>query len=144
MITREEFESDEDLRRMEVETPSGTVLLRELSVGENLDMVRKYKHLADGVEGEERDFIMSLVVIAVGICGPDGTSMFGADEIEVAVAALKRKPQRTVEALQVAFVELNGTSEDQVLLDVGNSIEIPTESSSSDSPGISDTHLQSA
>lgn len=137
MLTREEFLQDSDLKREEVEVPGGAMLMRALSIGEKLDTRKQWN--AEKGDDEDRDIEVVLALVATSLCSPDGSVMFGPDEIADAVVALKNKSEETIKALQVGFARLNGVSEDDIRATVGNSDEITTESSSSDSPVISDT-----
>ena len=142
MLSKQEFLKDSDLRREGVVVEDlGPVLMRELSVGERMDWRRKYTMQLDDaeVDDDERDTLLSLALVAVSLCEPNGSPMFGDDEIEEAVELLKGKSQRTVDTLQQAFLRISGLTDEAVEHAVGNSIEIPSEPSSSDSPGISDT-----
>lgn len=135
MLTREQFLKDTDLKREAVEVDGlGEVLMRELSVGERLDVARLFPQ-----DMVDRDTATSLGYVALSLCEPDGSPMFSRDEVLAAVDHLKAKAQRTIEQLQTAFLRMNGLSDEAVSEAVGNSIEIPSGGGSSDSPGISDT-----
>jgi hypothetical protein len=139
MLTREEFLKGSDLKREEVEIPGGgKVLMRELTVGERLDCRKRW--LSRNGDGD--DETLSIAFVAVSICEPAGEPMFRADEIDLAVDLIKKKSLRTVEALQGAFVRMNGLTDEAVSEAVKNSTEIPSASSSSGSPVISDTPQQ--
>jgi hypothetical protein len=145
MLTREQFLEDSDLQRKPVDVPGlGTVVLREMSVGERLDFRKKWLAQTNGAGDDERDTVLSLALVAASLCAPDGSPMFAEDEIHEAVAVLKRKSQRTVETLQRAFIGINGLTDEEVEAAVGKSTEIPSATSSSGSPGISDTPTSGA
>jgi hypothetical protein len=136
MLTREEFLQDSDLKREEVEIPGGgRVLMRELTVGERLDCRKRWLSR----NGDSDDETLSIAFVAVSICEPAGGPMFGEDEIDLAVEMIKKKSIRTVEAMQEAFVRMNSLTDAAVEQAVKNSTEIPSASSSSGSPVISDT-----
>jgi len=133
MLTREQFLKNTDLRRETVDIEGlGAVRMRELSVGERIATAKKY---ADGGD-EDRQ---ALAWIALSLCEPDDSPMFGEHEIEQAVDALGSKAIRTIEALQTAWLKLNGLTADGIKEAVGNSTEIPSDDGSSASPEISDT-----
>lgn len=137
MLNREQFLKDTDLQREAVAVEGlGEVLMRELSVGERLDLDRLFpEDMAD------RDTAVSLGYVALSLCEPDGSQMFARDEILPAVELLKTKAQRTIEQLQKAFLRMNGLTEEAIKEAVGNSTEIPSGGGSSASPEISDTQL---
>lgn len=141
-ISREDFLTDSDLTRREVEVEGlGTVLMRELTVGERLDWRKRLpaKLASDDVGEDELDHLLSLALVAVSLCVPGGGPMFEDGEVPEAVDLMKRKSQRTIETLQRAFLDLNGVTDEQVEQAVGNSTEITRASSSTGSPVISDT-----
>ena len=147
MLSKEQFLKDADLRRAPVELEGvGTIVMRELSVGERLGWRRKWlARLADeATDSDERDTLLSLALVAVSLCVDDGSPMFGDDDIEGAVELLKSKSQRTVETLQKAFLSMNGLDDAAVEEAVGNSSEITSEPSSSGLPVISDTQPSAA
>jgi hypothetical protein len=146
MLTREQFLAESDLQRKPVDVPGfGTVVLREMSVGERLDFRRKWLAQTNGAGGgDERDTVLSLALVAASLCVPDGSPMFADDEIHEAVAVLRRKSQRTVETLQRAFIAINGLTDEEVEAAVGKSTEIPSATSSSGSPVISDSPASGA
>lgn len=136
MLSKEQFLTHSDLKREEIEIDGlGTVTMRELSVGESIEAKRKHAGLLTDVPEGERDTVLSLALIATSLMNGAGP-MFAEAEIEGATTALLAKSQRMVMRLQTAFVRLNGLALEQA---VGNSTEIPTESSSSGSLVISDT-----
>lgn len=141
MLSKEQFLTESGLRREVVEVEGlGEVKMRELSVGERMEWEKKH----EATEGEDRDVVTSLALVAVSLCNDDGSPMFSEDEIHQAVEALKAKPERVVEQLQRAFLRISGLTDEAVEQAVGNSIEIPSEPPSTDSPGISDTQPSNA
>lgn len=139
MLSREEFLKDTDLKRVEVEVDGGTVVMREMSVGERVSARRRHASLVEGLPSDEAEFTLSLALIAESICDSDGSPMFDAGTIPAAAEAIGRKSQATFEALQEAFARLNGVDDAEIEAAVGNSTEIPSASSSTGSPVISDT-----
>lgn len=130
MLTREQFLEDKDLKRETVEVEGlGEVRMRELSVGERMRYTDLYEDEVD----------VSLALIAASLCNPDDAPMFAESEIDEAVKLLKTKAQRTIEALQAAFLRMSGLSQEDIKEAVGNSTEILSDGGSSESPGISDT-----
>lgn len=132
MLTRAEFLKTTDLKREAVEVDGlGTVLMREMSYGERLK-------LAESMEGmKEED--QAVIFVAVALCEPDGSPMFGPDELDEAAEQIKAKPVRTIETLQAAFLRLNGISQEAIEEAAGNSIAIRNGTGSSGSPETSDT-----
>ena len=139
MLSREDFAKDSDLKRVPVDIEGGSVLMRELSVAETFEGRRRHVLLLEGVPEDERDFVLSLALIATTLCVEGGGPMFGPDEIGAGVAALRAKSTKTIKTLQAAFARLNGASEEAIKEAVGKSTEIPSVTSSSGSPVISDT-----
>jgi hypothetical protein len=125
MLSREQFLKDGDLKRDTVSVEGlGDVRMRELSVGERMRYTALYEGHAD------RDTLVSLALVAASLCNPDDSSMFAASEVDDAVEMLKGKAQRTIEALQGAFLRMSGLSHEAVSEAVGNSTEIPSDGGS--------------
>ena len=140
MLTKEQFLAHSDLKREEVEIEGlGTVTMRELSLGENLTAKRRHAELLEGVPEDERDNVLSLALVAMSLCNGTGP-LFAESEIGEGARALLGMSQRTVVALQEAFVRLH-RGEAALERAVGKSTEIPSVSSSSDSLVISDIRL---
>lgn len=138
MASKEQFLAHSDLKREEVDIEGlGMVVMRELSLGENMTAKRRHAALLEGVPEDERDNVLSLALVAMSLCNGVGP-MFAEDEIGNATQALLGKSQRTIMALQEAFVRLN-RGDAALKRAVGKSTEIPGEPSSSASPAISDT-----
>lgn len=130
MLTKEEFTAKDGLKRQAFEIDGlGTVNMRELSVAERVALS----------EAAADDEDLAVRMVATSLCGPDGESMFPRDELDDAIEVIQRKALRTIKALQKAFLEVCGMDQAAIEEAVGNSIEIPSEPSSSDSLGISDT-----
>lgn len=145
MLSREEFLKDSDLKREEVSvTGLGTVLMREMTVGEVSEAQGKLEALVEGLADGEAEIVKSLALVAVCICNPDGGPMFAEDELQEAVVVLKRKSRRAIQDLQAGFARLNGADEADVEAAVGNSNEITGDSGSSASPVISDSQASAA
>lgn len=132
MISKSEFVRSTGLKREEFEIEGlGTVNMRELSVAERLELTERYK--------DRHEYEQSLAMTALSVCEPDGSSMFGLDDLDEGVAVMKGKAHGIVEGLQRAFLRVNGLDEAAIEKAVGNSTEIPSVPSSTVSPGISDT-----
>lgn len=143
-LTKDQLLAPAELKREEREIPGlGPVLMREMSVNERLENPKRRKTIAkemgEGAEEGDVDFVASLHMVARVLCAEGGTPMFADTEIPRAVEALKQRSQATVTALQKAFLEVNGMGEGALEEALGNSEEIPSDASSSPSPGISDT-----
>jgi len=143
MLSREEFLQDTDHRRETAHIDGlGTVLMRELSVGERLDLRKRCATM--DVDEDERELVTSLAYVAVSLCTDGGAPMFGLDGLGDGIEALRGKSERTVMALQEVFLRVCGMDTEAVERAVGNSMEIPSDSSCSDSLGISDTQQSAA
>lgn len=130
MLTREEFEKQDGLKRREFEIPGiGPVLMRELSVAERV---------AEGA-GSNDDDTAAMRMIAMSLCQPDGSPMFGADEIDRGVIALTSKSLDALQELQKAFLAVCGMDEAAAIEAVGNSTGTRNDASSSGSAETSDT-----
>ena len=139
MLSKEQFLAHSDLRREEVEIEGlGTVTMRELSLGENLTAKRRHAALLEGVPADEHDNLLSLALVATSLCNGTGP-LFAESEIADGARALLAKSQRTVMALQEAFVRLH-RGEAALERAVGKSMEIPGGPSFSGSLAISDIH----
>lgn len=141
MLTREEFQrSRGDLKRETVEISGlGLVTMRELSVGERLDVLKRFEGIAEGCGEDEADMMQSLALVAVSLCDADGSSWYGLDDLAEGVAILRLKAPSTLRALQTKFLEMSGVGAQDIEAAVGNSIAIPSGIGSSGSPETSDT-----
>ena len=113
------------------------VVFRKLSVGQMLACSKRFAGLAEGdAEGAYR---AALGQVVMSLCNDDDSPMFAADELDATVDGLMGQDSDVVEALITACAEVQGKAKDNVKASLGNSDEIPSESSSSGSAGISDT-----
>lgn len=150
LLTKDQFLQAPEPKREEVEVYGlGRTLMREMMVNERQGWQRRHRaRKGKGGEDVDADLDLSLAMIAASLCVDGGGPMFAENEIAGAVEALKAKSQRTVEELQKHFLKINGMDPEALKEEVGNSGEIPSDGSSTSSPGISDTRppraLQSA
>lgn len=103
MSSVEEFLSAPDIKRANVETESGRVLVRGLTAKEIVEVSR------DGdVEGAESlEFMLDVVLL--GTLNEDGQTPYFQEEHRPALAA---KSQKTVKAIFQAILDLSGFDEE--------------------------------
>ena len=142
-LDREALLNKDDLERKTVEIGDDEVNLRELSAGEYIAAMERFGE-GDGDTGENIRASMGMVVIM--LCGQDDSPLFpdDAEHEEIDAALVDKMPTRTITLLINSATEILGLEKDQVKKDVGNSEEIPSDSSSSDSPRISDSQRDAA
>lgn len=115
--------------------------LKRLSAGERLRVGEYAKSLPDAENNETSATRVVLLVTALTLCEEDGSRMWAADSDEEAIDGILHHDQEVVEELIEHALEVNrmGKHATAGLKEaVGNSDEIPTDSSSTSSPGISE------
>lgn len=132
MLSKEGLLQAAATRREEVELSIGTVLMRELSVAQHSEWSEKLK----GMEGDET--AQAAAFVAVVLCNPDGSPMFGPADVEEGAAALQQLPMRDFNLLMKRFGVMHGADITAVEEAAGNSIATRTEPGSSGSLGTSD------
>ena len=106
-------------RKSFVTTTTGAeVTMRELSVAERLDALRRFKITDEADPTQGLRSVLALVVLS--LCNEDGSAMFPDDEVEAGVEGLGSHSSPEVEELMVFCQEMQGLAPDSVEEAVGN------------------------
>ena len=143
-LDREALLKEDDLERETVELGEDKLVLRELSAGEYLDAMERVGEVGEG--DTSANIRASLGMVVTMLCEEDGSSMFpdAAEHEEVVASLLANTKTSRITLLIGHAMGMLGVEKDQVAEDVGKSDEIPSDSSSSDSPRISDSQRSAA
>ena len=106
-------------RKSFVTTTTGAeVTMRELSVAERLDALKRFKITDEDDPTQGLRSVLALVVLS--LCDEDGSAMFPDDEVEAGVEGLGNHSSPEVEELMEFCQEMQGLAPDAVEDAVGN------------------------